>query len=76
MSNGDFKYSINRPRLQHNFHHLILGGQLILTNGNAKNWITPSESVADIEQGKDRAAAHARVYLRKAANLELPLTWK
>ena len=36
-------------------------------NVNAKNWIAPSEPVDDIEQGKDRAAEHARVYLRKAA---------
>jgi len=46
-------------------------------NVNAKNWIAPSEPVEDIEQGKDRAAEHARTYLRKVANLELPsLIWK
>jgi hypothetical protein len=53
-----------------------LGVQASVYNINAKNWIAPSETVEDIEQGKDRAAEHARVYL-KAANLELPsLTWK
>jgi hypothetical protein len=54
-----------------------LGVQASVYNVNAKNWIAPSEPVDDIEQGKDRAAEHARVYLRKAANLELPsLQWK
>jgi hypothetical protein len=54
-----------------------LGVQSSVYNVNAKNWIAPSESVDDIEQGKDRASEHARAYLRKAANLELPpLTWK
>ena len=49
-----------------------LGVQASVYNVNATNWIAPSEPVDDIEQGKDRAAEHARVYLRKAANLELP----
>jgi hypothetical protein len=54
-----------------------LGVQASVYNLNSKNWIAPSEFVDDIEQGKDRAAEHARVYLRRAANLELPsLTWK
>lgn len=53
------------------------GVQASVFNVIAKNWIAPSEMVEDIEQGKDRAAAHARVYLRRTANLELPpLNWK
>jgi hypothetical protein len=33
--------------------------------------------VEDIDQGKDRAEEHARVYLQKTANLEPPsLIWK
>ena len=57
--------------------HSALGVQASVYNVNAKNWIAPSESVEDIERGKDRAAEHARLYLWKAANLELPgLTWK
>jgi hypothetical protein len=57
--------------------HSALGVQASVYNVNTKRWIAPSESVEDIEQGKDRAAEHARVYLQKAANLELPsLTWK
>jgi uncharacterized Fe-S cluster protein YjdI len=57
--------------------HSAIGVQASVYNVNAKNWIAPSESVEDIEQGKDTAAEHARRYLQKAANLELPsLTWK
>lgn len=54
-----------------------LGVQASVYNVNAKKWIAPSEPVDDLEHGKDRAAEHARAYLRKAANLGLPsLTWK
>jgi hypothetical protein len=57
--------------------HSALGVQASVYNVNAKNWIAPSESVEDIEQGKDRAAEHARLYLQKGANLDLPaLAWK
>ena len=57
--------------------HSALGVQASVYNVNAKNWIAPSESVDDIEQGKDRAAEHAKMYLRRVANLELPpLQWK
>jgi hypothetical protein len=53
------------------------GVQASVFNVNAKNWIAPSETVDDIEQGKDRAAAHAREYLLRVANVELPtLNWK
>jgi hypothetical protein len=57
--------------------HNAQGVQASVYNVNAKAWIAPSESVDDIEQGKDRAAEHARAYLKGAANLELPpLNWK
>jgi hypothetical protein len=57
--------------------HNALGVQASVYNVKAKNWIAPSEPVDDIEQGKDRAAARARTYLRNAGNLELPsLDWK
>jgi hypothetical protein len=53
------------------------GVQASVYNVNAKNWIAPSETVDDIEQGKDIAAAHARAYLCNAGHLELPpLEWK
>ena len=54
-----------------------LGVHASVYNVAAKSWIAPSEAVDDIEQGKDRAAAHAMTYLRRVANVELPsLTWK
>jgi hypothetical protein len=54
-----------------------LGVQASVYNVTAKNWVAPSESVDDIEQGKERAAQHAKMYLLKVANVELPsLTWK
>ena len=40
--------------------HNALGVQASVYNVKAKNWIAPSELVDDIEQGKDRAAAHAQ----------------
>jgi hypothetical protein len=57
--------------------HNAQGVQASVYNVTAKNWIAPSETVDDIEQGKDKAAAHARAYLEKTGNLELPpLEWK
>jgi hypothetical protein len=57
--------------------HSALGVQASVYNVSTKNWIAPSEAVEDIEQGKDRAAAHAVAYLRRVANSELPpLNWK
>jgi hypothetical protein len=54
-----------------------LGVQASVYNVIAKNWILPSESVQDIEDGKERATAHAKAYLRRAADVELPtLFWK
>jgi hypothetical protein len=56
--------------------HNAQGVQASVYNVNAKAWIAPSESVDDIEQGKDRAAEQARAYLKRV-DLELPpLTWK
>ena len=48
-----------------------LGAHASVYNVNAKNWVAPSETVDDVEQGKDRAASHALAYLRRVANLEL-----
>jgi hypothetical protein len=54
-----------------------LGVHASVYNVNEKNWIAPSEPVDDIDQGKDRAAAHAAAYLCRVANSELPpLNWK
>jgi hypothetical protein len=53
------------------------GVQASVYNANTKNWIAPSESVNDMEEGKQRAEAHAAAYLKRAVNLELPsLEWK
>lgn len=53
------------------------GVQASVYNVKAKTWVAPSEVVDDIEQGKDRAAAHAQCYLRQTADLELPsLKWR
>jgi hypothetical protein len=54
-----------------------LGIHASVYNAVAKTWITPSEPVEDIQQGKERAEARARAYLKNTANLELPsLEWK
>jgi hypothetical protein len=56
--------------------HSALGVQASVYNVSAKKWIAPSESVDDIDQGKERAEAHAKAYLKKF-NLQLPtLEWK
>ena len=56
--------------------HNAIGVQASVYNVKAKSWIAPSEAVDDIEEGKDKAADHAREYLKRAG-LELPpLQWK
>lgn len=56
--------------------HNAQGVQASVYNVRTKEWIAPSEMVEDIEEGKDRAAAYAKAYL-KAASLEMPaLQWK
>jgi hypothetical protein len=57
--------------------HNAQGVQASVYNVVSKTWIAPSESVEDLEQGKERAEARAREYLKQAANVELPvLQWK
>jgi hypothetical protein len=57
--------------------HNAQGVQVSVYNVNTKSWIAPSEPVEDIEQGKERAAAFARAYLKNAVNSELPpLKWE
>jgi hypothetical protein len=57
--------------------HSALGVHASVYNVSLKSWIAPSETVDDVEQGKDRAASHATAYLRRVANAELPpLNWK
>ena len=53
------------------------GVQASVYNVNEKTWIAPSESVDDIDEGKDRAERYATAYLRRVAGTELPLlNWK
>ena len=57
--------------------HNAIGLQASVYNVTTKTWIAPSEPVDDLEQGKQRAAAHAQQYLRLVGNFELPpLRWK
>ena len=43
------------------------GAQASVYNVTGKTWIAPSESVDDIEEGKDRAQRYASAYLRREA---------
>jgi uncharacterized Fe-S cluster protein YjdI len=53
------------------------GIQVSVFNFKTKTWISPSEAVDDIEQGKDRAEALAREYLKRVAGVEMPpVQWK
>jgi hypothetical protein len=51
--------------------HNTLGVQASVYNVIGKTWIAPSEPVDDLEQGKERAAAHAQQYLKRVGNFEL-----
>ena len=50
--------------------HNAQGVQASVYNVNAKQWIAPSEPVDDIEQGKERAAQCAQIYLQQIAQRE------
>lgn len=53
-----------------------LGVQASVYDVNTKRWIAPSETVEDIEQGKEIAKEYAKVHLKRAG-IELPtLVWK
>jgi hypothetical protein len=57
--------------------HSAQGVQASVYNVKTKRWIAPSETVENIEQGKEKAAEHAKAYLNHAANSDLPpLEWK
>ena len=57
--------------------HNAQGVQVSVYNVKTKSWIAPSETVDDIEQGKERVIEYAKEYLRQAADLALPpLEWK
>jgi len=68
---------VNGEHLRLFSEHNAQGVQTSVYNVITKTWIAPSESVEDIEQGKDRAVEYARAYLKHAANANLPaLEWK
>jgi hypothetical protein len=68
---------VNGEHLRLFSEHNAIGIQASVYNVKTKTWIAPSETVDDIEEGKDRAAAHANAYLKRAVSLELPpLQWK
>ncbi len=48
--------------------HNAQGVQASVYNVISKTWIAPSESVVDLEEGKERAEVHAREYLKRVAN--------
>jgi hypothetical protein len=57
--------------------HNAQGVQVSVYDVRSKKWIVPSEPVEDIEQGKEKAAEYARIYLNRDANVDLPtLIWK
>ena len=57
--------------------HNAMGVQASVYNVKANAWLAPSETVDDVEQGKERAEEYARTYLKRTGNLELPaLNWK
>jgi hypothetical protein len=55
---------VNGEHLRLFSEHNALGVQTSVYNVTTKTWIAPSESVDDIEQGKERAAEYARAYLK------------
>jgi hypothetical protein len=73
-----------QPTLAHHPQYLRLfsedcaqGVLASVYNVKAKAWIAPSEPVDSIQQGKAKAEAYAKAYLKKSVNLELPsLEWK
>jgi hypothetical protein len=57
--------------------HNAQGIQVSVYNVKTRTWIAPSESVDDIEEGKQRAADYAKAYLVRVAGQDLPpLQWK
>jgi hypothetical protein len=56
--------------------HSALGIQASVYDVNAKRWIALSESVEDIEQGKEKAIAHAKARPGRFRAEFAPLIWK
>ena len=67
---------VNGEHLRLFSEHNAQGIQASVFNVNTKTWIAPSEAVDTIEDGKDRAVAHARAYLQRAGTDLPPVQWK
>jgi hypothetical protein len=78
LSNGVWaEVEVNGEHLRLFSENNAIGIQSSVYNVKTKTWIAPSETVDDIEDGKDRATTHAKAYLQRAAGVELPpLQWK
>ncbi len=78
LTNGVWaEVKVDNEHLRLFSEHSPQGVHASVYNVTTKSWLAPSEPVEDIEQGKERAAQHARAYLKRAAHSELPpLTWK
>ena len=53
-----------------------LGVQASVYDVTSKRWISPSEPVDDIEEGKEKAIEHARNHLNRIGIELPPLIWK
>ena len=53
-----------------------LGAQTSVYNVGTKTWISPSEPVDDIEEGKRKAEAYAKAYLQTLSLQLPPVKWK
>jgi len=56
--------------------HNALGVQVSVYDVIAKRWLAPSESVEDIEEGKEKATEYAKAHLKHAGTELPPLIWK
>jgi hypothetical protein len=57
--------------------HCAQGVLASVYNVDGKAWIVASEPIDSIQQGKVKAEAYAKAYLKNSLNLELPtLEWK
>ncbi len=56
--------------------HNAQGVQASVYDVNGKKWIAPSETVEDIEEGKEKATEYAKAYLKRSSAELPPLIWK
>lgn len=56
--------------------HNAQGIQASVYDAKNKRWLAPSEPVDDIEVGKEKATAYAKIHLQRLGVDLPPLTWK